>query len=80
MPVRLTTTSDELIGRIRALEGRWNAVAWNGHDAGTVVVTRVTVQARPDGTRDVTAELAEAAKLPAAPEADFAELGDLTPM
>ena len=79
MKIRLTTTSDELLSRLRALDGKWNAVAWNGHDAGTVAVSSVTVEPQPDGTQEVTVELAQTPQPADAETADFAELGDLTP-
>ena len=79
MKIRLTTTSEELLSRIRAIEGRWNVVAWNGHDAGTISVSKVAVEPQPDGTREVTVELTESPQPAGAETADFAELGDLTP-
>lgn len=78
MKIRLTTTSEELLSRLRALDGKWNAVAWNGHDAGTVAVSGVSVEPQPDGTREVTVELAERPQPADAESADFADLGDLT--
>ena len=79
MRIRLTTSSEELMERILALEGRWNAVAWSGHEAGTIAVSKVTIDPQPDGTREVTVELSEGVQPPGTEAADFAELGDLTP-